>query len=110
MIEITTERQLINTLKEKDYIVLDQAYKKWVVYNNRTAQGLYDEEEISVTRELHEKLEQWSDNRVISRNCFIPSNILMLITYGIWDKEEFDQLSSDVRFEAKQLGLIKPNE
>jgi len=49
MIEITTERQLLNTLKEKDYIVLDQAYKKWVVYNNRTAQGLYDEEEISVT-------------------------------------------------------------
>jgi hypothetical protein len=103
---LNTEQELIDTLRTKKVIVLDQPQQKWIIYNIISSTGYYDEEVSDLNIHLHETLEKWARSGIITRSCFIPKKIEMVISYEIYSE------SADVKQEQKakersvELGLI----
>lgn len=107
MKEITSEKQLIETLNSKEIIVLDQPQEKWLIFNDICSDGCFEEETISITPQLHARLEEWADYGIISRSCFIPSQITMVISYSVW-LEKTDGVQDEIaKKRAQELGLMK---
>lgn len=106
MKSLKTEQELIDTLKTKEVIVLDQPQNQWLIYNDISSTDCYDEEVIELDIRLHETLEAWARSGIISRSCFIPKKIEMVISYAIYSESEDGKQDPKAKKVAVDLGLI----